>query len=292
MSSTFFQTFPEKPAAAVFLSGTGTNAAKLLEGWRSGAFRGWTPRVLVTDKPETSRARALAEQYGLPLVEHDIAKFYRERGLEKIALTSERALQVREEWTGALIRLLMPYSVQFGILAGFVPLSNITCVLPCLNVHPGDLTLDEDGRRYLAGLQRLPVETALLRGHTHLRSSVIIAQAFTGGAKEMDSGPVLGVSAPVPVDLMGATVDDLRACQAARAGKKPAEYRGDLLMQAAERNLENLKEHGDWVVFPQTVDDFARNKFTLDPDGTLRYEGTRVKTVEYSETSAPRPVPV
>ena len=105
MSSTFFQIFPEKPAAAVFLSGTGTNAAKLLEGWRSGAFSGWTPRVLVTDKPETSRARALAAQYGLPLVEHDIAKFYRERGLEKIALTSERALQVREEWTGALIRL-------------------------------------------------------------------------------------------------------------------------------------------------------------------------------------------
>ena len=108
MSSTFFQTFPEKPAAAVFLSGTGTNAAKLLEGWRSGAFDGWTPRVLVTDKPETSRARALAKEFGLPLIEHDIAKFYRERGLEKIALTSERALQVREEWTGVLIRLLMP----------------------------------------------------------------------------------------------------------------------------------------------------------------------------------------
>ena len=289
MTSTFFQTFPEKPAAAIFLSGTGTNAAKLLDGWRSGTFTGWTPRVLVTDKPETSRARALAAEFGLPLVEHDIAKFYRERGLEKIALTSERALQVREEWTGALIRLLMPYSVHFGILAGFVPLSNITCVLPCLNVHPGDLTLEEDGRRYLAGLQRLPVETALLRGHAPLRSSVIVAQAFTGGAKEMDSGPVLGISAPVPVDLMGATVAELKACREAREGKKPAEYRGDLLMRVAERNLDNLKEHGDWVVFPQTVDDFARNKFSLDADGTLRYEGNPVKTVEYSETAAPRP---
>jgi len=119
---------------------------------------------------------------------------------------------------------------------------------------------------------------------------VIIAQAFTGGAKEMDSGPVLGISAPVPVDLAGTTVDELKACQAARQGKKPAEYRGDLLMQAAERNLENLKEHGDWVVFPQTVDDFARNKFSLDQDGTLRYEGNPVKTVEYSENAAPRPV--
>ena len=61
-------------------------------------------------------------------------------------------------------------------------------------------------------------------------------------------------------------------------------------MQAAEHNLENLKEHGDWVVFPQTVDDFARNRFSLDPDGTLRYEGKAVKTVEYSENAAPRPV--
>ena len=61
-------------------------------------------------------------------------------------------------------------------------------------------------------------------------------------------------------------------------------------MQAAERNLENLKEYGDWVVFPQTVDDFARNKFSLDPDGTLRYEGNPVKTVEYSADAKPRPV--
>ena len=60
MAPIFFQTFPEKPSAAIFLSGTGTNAAKLLEGWRSGEYQGWTPRVLVTDKPETSRARVLA----------------------------------------------------------------------------------------------------------------------------------------------------------------------------------------------------------------------------------------
>ena len=76
MAPIFFQTFPEKPSAAIFLSGTGTNAAKLLEGWRSGEYRGWTPRVLVTDKPETSRARSLAAEYGLPLVEHDIATLF------------------------------------------------------------------------------------------------------------------------------------------------------------------------------------------------------------------------
>ena len=88
------------------------------------------------------------------------------------------------------------------------------------------------------------------------------------------------------------TLDELKACQAARHGKKPAEYRGDLLMQTAERNLENLKEHGDWVVFPQAVDDFARNKFALAPDGALLYEGVPVKTVEYSESAAPRPIPL
>ena len=62
MAPIFFQTFPEKPSAAIFLSGTGTNAAKLLEGWQSGKYSGWTPRVLVTDKPETSRARSLAAE--------------------------------------------------------------------------------------------------------------------------------------------------------------------------------------------------------------------------------------
>lgn len=97
----------------------------------------------------------------------------------------------------ALRELVLPWKIDFGVLAGFVPLCNITADLPCLNVHPGDLTVETDGRRILAGLHFKPVETAILAGHPALRSSVILAQPFEGsGEAEMDSGPVLGVSRP------------------------------------------------------------------------------------------------
>jgi len=270
--------------AAIFMSGEGSNAAHLLEQW-TPELR-WEPAVIVTDRPGTSRASILAEHYGVPFIDHNIRQFYLDRGETKVSLASENGRRIREEWTDALRSKLQPFKIDFGILAGFVPLCNITADFPCLNVHPGDLTCQKDGRRYLVGLHQIPIERALLAGLPYLRSSVILAQPYTGGGNdEMDSGPLLGISAPMTVDLDNHSITELQKLAEVRPSSKPAEGYGDTLELLARIHQEKLKESGDWIVFPAAIRDFAAGKFGLDEQGALFYleasGWTPINTVEY-----------
>ncbi len=262
--------------AVIFLSGAGTNAEKLLSSPEYG--RDWYCCAIVTDRPERSKARELAERYGIPLVEADIFQFYANCGLSKISIATEEGYRVRQLWTDDLRRRLAPFEPDFGLLAGFVPLTNIVGDFPCLNVHPGDLTVERNGRRLLVGLHDIPVREAILAGFDHLRSSVLIATPFTPGAPEMDHGRVPGISAKVPVDLCGHSLSELRENES-------------LLADTAARNLENLKVRGDWTVFPRVAADFARGCFGTSPDGYLTYNGLPVRTVDYSEAE-PEPLPI
>lgn len=251
---------PQNPARTViFMSGGGTNAEALLEHCRNEACA-LRPVALATDAPDSSRTRELGRKFGLPVAELDLRRFYRERGEESIRLDSPLRRQIRQAWSEALYDLLRPFAPELGILAGFVPLTNLTGRIPCLNVHPGDLTLeDEHGRRMLAGLHILPVERAILAGHGSLRSSVILAQPYTGdGSGEMDSGPVLGVSAPMPLELEGVGLEELRRIHAART---PGRTPDDRLRRLARNNVERLKIRGDHVVLPRAAADFAAGRF-------------------------------
>ncbi len=284
------------PRAAIFLSGSGSNAEVILERLRTTDRPRYKPVALVTDAPETSRARELAGKFGIKLVELDIRAFYRARGESSIRLATPRSREIREEWTNEMRLLIKPLEIDFGILAGFVPLTNLTGDFPCLNVHPGDLTVTApDGSRLLAGLHLLPVERAIAMGMSALRSSVILAQSYTGsGDKEMDSGPILGISEPVPVRLDGHSVAELAAVRDRRpGGKRPAEP--DLLETVARHNIENLKVNGDHVVFPRVIDAFAAGRYGRRGE-TLCFRGDDgrfipVKTVEYSRCDA-TPIPI
>ena len=288
----FLEHGKERARGALFMSGSGSNAEKTLEfHFERGEDSGWTPVAVVTDAPETSRAAEIADRHGLPLVALDIRGFYRERGESRISLATERGRAIREEWTEELRKLLAPFELDFGILAGFMPLTNITSDYPCLNVHPGDLTVeDENGARILVGLHTVPVERAIFSALDSMRSSVIIAQTYTGAGGEMDSGPILGVSTPVEIDLQGETVGSLAETAANRPEKKPKGGFGDKLEEIAAYNQERLKENGDWIVLPRVVEDFASGRFALDERGALSYRNDdgdwlAVKTVEYGRTS-------
>ncbi|MBQ9087858.1 MAG: DUF2062 domain-containing protein [Lentisphaeria bacterium] len=273
----------KKARVALFLSGSGSNARKLLSVSTSGSECSYEIVVLVTDAPETSTARVLAKEYALPLIELDIKKFYAEHGEEKIALSTPRRCELRDEWSDKLYKLVEPYQIDFGVLAGFVPLSNIVSKIPCLNVHPGDLTVTEDGVRIFAGLHYLPVENAILRGNDTLRSSVILAQNYSGsGKKEVDSGPILGISSAVPVEFNGNTVEQLKEIKKQREN---APYQ-DALRQVASDTIEQLKIHGDHVVYPEVVEHFAHGDYALDEQGALHFlhhgKWEIVETVEFS----------
>ena len=267
------------PRAAIFLSGSGSNAEKVLEAKKS-----WIAAVIVTDAPEKSRAAEIAERFELPLVSLSIREFYRDHGEKRVSLATENGRRIRELWTNELRKKIAPYNIDFGILAGFVPLSNITGDFPCLNVHPGDLTVEREGHRIFAGLHAVPTEQAIIRGFRSIRSSVIVAQSYTGKGGEMDSGPVLGISPEMELDLKGYKADELVEIYQKRPAKKPVGGWKDALSKIASANQERLKEKGDWVVFPQVVNDFAAGRFAVENGELYFREGEKFSptgTIEY-----------
>ena len=259
----------KRPNLAIFLSGSGSNAEKLLAD--AQVMESTNPAVLVTDAPEKSRAAEIARKYNLPLVEFSIREFYRQQGLPNTSLATERGRQVRKLWTDELRKKLSSFAIDFGVLAGFEPLSNITNDFPCLNVHPGDLSVvDSEGNRCYVGLHSRPVESAILSGETTLRSSVIIAQTFSNANKDMDNGILLGISQAMDIDFGGFTLDQLKAIKAARPQRKPSGGWKDDLEALALRSQDALKLCGDHIILPLTVRDFARRCFAWQ-DNQLYY---------------------
>lgn len=291
MRQNFLKSFGGTPSAILFLSGSGTNAEKLLQDAEASSEVPWRPLALVTDRPGTDRARGLASKFHLPLIEHDIFAYYQKNGRPRVSLATPEDMRIREQWTVELREKLRPFPADFGILAGFMTLCNITDDLICLNVHPGDLTVRENGRRIYAGLHRGPTERAILRGDRTIRSSVILAGKVGLKGAGMDEGPVLGISDPMELDLRGMSLDFLKETAARREGKSPAEYADDPLARLATFNVDRLKEAGDWKLFPRVVRDFATGLFHLE-DGALCYRGEPVSTVWYPDGAAPRPIPV
>jgi folate-dependent phosphoribosylglycinamide formyltransferase PurN len=283
------------PRAALFLSGSGSNAERLLAAAeRAGAAAACRIVVLVTDAPATSRALELGQRFGVPVVANDIRAFYRAGGETRVNLATPLGRDLRQRWTDALRAALAEHRPDFGVLAGFVPLTNLTGDFPCLNVHPGDLTVLRDGARHLVGLHTVPIERALLAGLDHLRSSVILALPYTGRGEDMDNGPLLALSPPVPVELGGATLAELRDVAARRPAQRPSGGFGDALEAVARANQERLKQGGDWLVLPPAVAAFARGAYAHDGAGGLCFRAEdggwrEVETVEFDGAGAARP---
>ena len=275
---------------AILLSGEGSNAEAILRYCRAGK-RAFSPELIATDTPR-SRAKEIAETAGLPLFLSDIRAFYASCGEESIRLDTARRRELRRAWSDGLARELDRYGIELVLFAGFVPMTSLTEKFPCLNVHPGDLTVTApDGSRPFAGLHYKPVEDALCGGMTYLRSSVILAQPYAGdGKSDMDSGPVLGVSRKIPVEIAPDTPGTLSALRAARQGGSPS----DRLRRLAESHIRRMKLLGDHVIFPRAAEDFARGRFALDDGGGLLFSDggawTPVLSVAYTEDGA-EPVP-
>lgn len=280
--------FPEhnesNPArSAVLLSGTGSNAEAVIRYCRQHKCA-FSVEVLVTDNP-ASRAAELSGTYNIPLIELDIRKFYAERGEECITLDTPRRQELRDLWSRELFARLSPYDIELVLLAGFIPLTSLTGMLPCLNVHPGDLTVtDEQGKRIYAGLHYRPVEDAFCNGQSFVRSSVIVAQPYSGnGKKEMDSGPVIGISEKIFIDPSPETPETLSELRRRRTpGKRP----DDILRKKAAACIEEMKVRGDHVIFAAAADDFSRGKFFCDENGGLFFKEnstfTGISSVEYT----------
>ena len=282
----FFEKHGDRlPNAGIFMSGSGSNAEALLNELSRLERPAMNVRAIITDAPGTSRARELGGLFGIKVIELDIKEFYAERGESRVSIATERGQEIREEWTNALRKLVAPLELDFGVFAGFVPLTNITGDFPCLNIHPGDLTYLKDGRRVFVGLHTIPIERVIVEGLDYMRSSVIVVEPYSGSGSEMDSGLLLGISPRVPVDFMGHSREELVACLASRPPRRPRGGYGDLMEKVASFNQGRLKEGGDWVVLPKAAVEFARGRYAIGDDGGLLHMEngvfTAVDTVEY-----------
>ncbi|MBE6357371.1 MAG: DUF2062 domain-containing protein [Lentisphaerae bacterium] len=252
-----------KARIAVCLSGTGSNAKVLLQKFRQPDCS-FEIAVLFTDQPETSAAVKLAQEYDVACESLDICKYYAANGEDSVKLDTPHRRELRKSWSGEVWEKLKPYNCDFVVFAGFVPLNDLPDMIPCLNVHPGDLTVEKDGKRLYAGLHYLPVENAILNGEKSLRSSVILVPGYSK-SQVVDGGPVLGISAPMEIDFDGAALEELKAC---KSGRTAPPYH-DKLRDIAGKNVEKLKYSGDHVVLPQAVEYFASGRYGVNEKDEL-----------------------
>jgi len=265
-----------KARGAILLSGSGSNAEVLLKRLRAAGGSYEVP-LLFTDRPGRSRAGEIAAVFGLPLLSLDIFEFYAKAGENAIALTTPRRRELREAWSKEISAMFRREGIDFLLLAGFIPLSNVTRDFPALNIHPGDLTVEKDGVRIYAGLHRQPVERAILYGDGTLRSSVILTQEYEGNGKaQLDGGPVLAISSAMAIDYGSHSVEELREVLARRE-----KGISDILSELAARNVERLKKVGDHVIFGEAAEAFIQGRYGLDEDQVLHFDGRPCRTVEF-----------
>lgn len=232
-----------KANVGLFMSGSGTNVVKVLEyEIMLGSDSPFHGSVVITDNPE-SNAEEIAKESGIECICLDIYKHYRDSGLKKVSIKTVEGQRARREYTEELWKKIRPLSLDFAVFGGFEPLTNITNYLPCLNVHPGDLTYLKDGERLLVGLHTVPIQRALDEGINYVRSSVILAMPYTGAGENMDDGAILAL--------------------------------GPKLVYGEERNAKKiqnrLKEVSDWKVLPITVEEVAKGNVVVDFETNKAY---------------------
>jgi folate-dependent phosphoribosylglycinamide formyltransferase PurN len=260
--------------AAILMSGTGSNARRLLE-LPDPAFE---VRLILSDNPG-SNAEAIAREHGVECLLLDIRAFCGQGTGPGEGL---RNPQRRAAYDRELGRHLARRAVRLVALAGWdwVVGPELCRSFLFANVHPGDLRVtDPQGRRRYVGLGWVPAAKALLAGERFVHSTTHLV------TPELDGGPIARVSRPVPVEWpsgmspadllppgagLGDVIRDIRYNGGRRFGEA-------FLYTRARQLQETLKERGDWVEFPVTVQRLAQlmlaGRLAVDAAGGPRLDG-------------------
>jgi len=251
---------PEKEGrpmrVAAFMSGSGTNIMRLLEHEKRLAGReGRSPFETIfifSDRSDgQSAGEKIALENGLSYFSYDIRAFHAEKSIKRRVGTPE-GMAARREYDLTAKRLVEAFEIDVIALGGYM--SYIT-LDRCVNVHPADLSITlPDGRRKFIGDHA--VQDAISAGEKMLRSSTLWTD------EGVDSGPLLMVSDPVPVELP----ESLETLIKNR----------EKLTAVADEHQERLKEAGDWKIFPRTIEMIANGRFALDDNDRVYVDGQPV----------------
>lgn len=230
---------------AAFMSGSGTNIRRLLE--RKSPY--YDIAFIFSDVASGKcQGQNIAHEYGLPFFAYDTRRFHELKGIKRTVTTLE-GLAARQEYDQVAAKLIDAFGVEIIALGGYM--SFLT--LPGgVNVHPADLSLvKKNGQRRYVGDDA--VYDAILAGEKELRSSTLWID------QGVDSGPLLMVSEALPVELP-APLEELKA--------EP-----ERLRVLADEHQERLKQKGDWVVFPLTMELIGQGRLALDDKGVTHLDG-------------------
>jgi len=243
---------------ACFASGSGTNARRIIErslepgsGYRVTLVFSDVRDDRVTKSGEKmSRAKEVADEYGISYECIDIRDFYREKGV------SRSDLGVRPQFDGMVAKRTAQHGIDLVCNAGYMSIMTGPMLDAysgrIVNVHPADLTIMDGLERKYVGIH--VVEEAILAGEPELRATTHIVR------EKVDHGEILVISEPVRVRLpRGVTVNELK-------DDRP------MLGRVVEEHQDKLKRVGDWVIYPLTVQLIAEGRFSLDR-GAVYFDG-------------------
>jgi folate-dependent phosphoribosylglycinamide formyltransferase PurN len=244
---------------ACFMSGSGTNAKKIIEHSRqSGSsykveliFTDVKDETLDRDGKKACRALDIAKEYGIAYECVDIMDFYRSRGH-----TSKKDLSLRPDFDKLVVAAVEKHGIDLVALAGYMSITTKPLIDryegKIINVHPADLAIMEGGERKYVGMHT--VRDAILAGEKAVRATTHIVR------EKVDNGEILVVSKPVPVKLpAGVTLEKLREDK-------------EQLRVVIEEHQDRLKRDGDWEIYPLTVQMIGGGRFALD-NGTVYLDG-------------------
>jgi len=238
---------------AAFMSGSGSNIKMLLKREKelmlAGGISPFQVKFIFSDRSDGAcQGERIALENGLPYFSYDIRRFHAMRGLGRTVHTVS-GLEARKEYDGVAANLVAAFDIDLIALGGYM---SVTTLKGCVNVHPADLSiLTPDGKRRYTGDHA--VADAILAGERYLRASTLWTD------QGVDTGPLLMVSAPVEVKLTE-SIDALKNNAA-------------LLKQTVDRHQEALKQKGDWVIFPRTIEMIAEGRFALDEMNRVYVDG-------------------
>lgn len=230
------------------MSGSGSNLRKILE-WEQELKRqrGRFVYKVVAIFSDTfdSKACEIGRDFDIPVMTRDLRGFYASRGKPR------SDLKVREEFDHETTRALASFEAKIAAYAGYMSIATKALVEAFLgvNVHPADLSVEAEGRRKYVGAQA--VRDAILAGETSLRSTTHIIEPL------VDQGRLLMISTPLPVVLEDSFDPN----------------NPELIRSVANYHQECLKEVGDWIIFPRTLQYIAEGRYTQDEQGRLFFDG-------------------
>lgn len=150
-------------------------------------------------------------------------------------------LYLKYEFDKETVKALSPFEVDVAAYGGYMSIATKPLIDAFLgvNVHPADLSVEEHGKRKYTGSHA--VRDAILAGEKYISATTHIIE------EEVDYGRLLMVSKPLKV------------------------VEGDESV-----NQERLKEAGDWVIFPKTLEFIALGRFEEDCEGKLYFDGKAI----------------